>query len=108
MLASGIGSILALVTLVSKEVVLGFGLLAMLLVVSSPFAYTPDMVPEGLKFILWFNPLSYFVMAFQQVLCFGELPDQMLLAVTTLLGVGSFIVFFKLFKRVKRTFFDYA
>jgi len=96
------------VTLVSKDIVLGFGLIAMLLVVSSPFAYTPDMVPEGLKFILWFNPLSYFVMAFQQVLCFGKPPDLILLAVTAVLGAGGFTVFFKLFQRVKRTFFDYA
>jgi ABC-type polysaccharide/polyol phosphate export permease len=80
----------------------------MLLFILSPFAYTPDMVPGPLKAVLWLNPLSYFVLSFQRLLCFGEMPSPAVFGGSILLGLGFFLAGFSLFQRGKRVFFDYA
>lgn len=108
MFAIGIGWLLSLVTLVAKDLQHSIGLLTMLLFISSPFAYTPDMVPSAMKFLIWFNPLTYFVLSFQSVLCFGSLPGlQAIVGVITLSFVAFFGGFY-VFQRSKGVFFDYA
>ena len=52
MFSLGIGWVLALVCLILKDVQHGISLVIMSLFFLSPFAYTPEMVPQGLKFIL--------------------------------------------------------
>lgn len=108
MFAAGIGWVLSLLSLITKDVLHGIGLVTMLMFVLSPFAYTPEMVPGPLKFVLWLNPLSYFVLGFQQVLCYGTVPSIVLVVGVVLLGFGAFMLGFALFQKGKRVFFDYA
>jgi lipopolysaccharide transport system permease protein len=75
MFAIGIGWMFSLFSLVARDIQHGLGLLTMLLFVLSPFAYTPEMVPEALKPLIYLNPLSYFVLTFQQLICYGTWPD---------------------------------
>ena len=39
--------------------------LMMVLLITSPIAYTPSMLPPGFSIIIWLNPLSYFVLSLQ-------------------------------------------
>jgi lipopolysaccharide transport system permease protein len=108
MFAVGIGWMFSLLTLVARDIQHGLGLLVMLLFVLSPFAYTPDMVPAALKPLIYLNPLSYFVLTFQQLICYGTWPDPIAAGGALVLGVGSFFVGFNVFQRAKYVFFDYA
>lgn len=108
MFSLGIGWILSLVSLILKDIQHGISLVIMALFFLSPFAYTPEMVPEGLKFILYFNPMSYFVMTFQQIICYGTWPDPANFIPCILMGTGSFIFGFHFFQKSKDVFFDYA
>ncbi|MGC6511931.1 MAG: ABC transporter permease [Parvibaculales bacterium] len=108
MFSLGIGWILSLVSLILKDIQHGISLVIMSLFFLSPFAYTPDMVPQGLKFILYFNPLSYFVMTFQQIICYGAWPDPVNFIPCIVLGTVSFICGFHFFQKSKNVFFDYA
>ena len=108
MFAIGLGWVLSLITLVAKDIQHFLGLILMLMTVLSPFAYTPEMVPNALKLILYLNPLSYFVLAFQQVIAYGTWPDFMLALSAFSLGVGGFLVGYALFLKIKFVFFDYA
>lgn len=65
MFITGLTWILSLVALVVRDISQAIGILNMAVMVLSPMAYTPEMVPPQLKFILWFNPMSYFVMCLQ-------------------------------------------
>ena len=64
----------ALANLVVRDVQHMIGFLIILLMISSPIAFTPDMVPASLKVLLYANPLAYYVMSFQSVLVLGRLP----------------------------------
>ena len=108
MFSLGIGWVLALVCLILKDVQHGISLVIMSLFFLSPFAYTPEMVPQGLKFILYFNPMSYFVMTFQQIICYGSWPDPTNFVPCMLLGSLSFLFGFHFFQKSKNVFFDYA
>lgn len=108
MFATGLGWILSLLSLVARDIQHGMGLILMLVIVLSPFAYTPDMVPATLKFIIYLNPLSYFVLTFQQLIAYGTWPDPIAAGGAICLALGSFFVGFTVFQRAKYVFFDYA
>lgn len=108
MFAMGIGWILSLFSLVARDIQHGLGLITMLLFLLSPFAYTADMVPANLKLLIYLNPLSYFVLSFQSIICYGTWPDPLIALGATILGTASFLVGFSLFQRAKYVFFDYA
>ncbi len=80
----------------------------MILLVMSPIAYTPGMVPDGFKYLIYMNPLSYFILAFQDVVALGILPSLWVLAAIAALGLVSSSVGYWIFHRIKKMFFDYV
>lgn len=108
MFTIGLGWMFSLLTLVAKDIQHGLGLVIMLLFILSPFAYTPEMVPNSMKSLLYLNPLSYFVLTFQKLICYGTMPDPIPTVGAFILGFGSFFLGFNVFKRAKYVFFDYA
>lgn len=108
MFAIGVGWVLSLLSLVAKDIQHGIGLAMMLLFILSPFAYTPEMVPSALRSIVWINPLSYFVLSFQQIICYGGLPGPAECAGALGLGLFAFFAGFMVFQKAKKVFFDYA
>jgi lipopolysaccharide transport system permease protein len=105
---TGLGWVLSLFTLVARDVQQALGIVGMTILVLSPAAYTPAMVPSGLKALIYLNPLSYFVFNFQDIICLGRVPDGLHLAVAAALGVASLFGGFAFFQKVKFVFFDYA
>lgn len=108
MFAIGLGWMLSLISLVARDIQHSLGLVIMLVTVLSPFAFTPDMVPSSLRALIYLNPLSYFVLTFQQLICFGTWPDEVPACGALVLGVGIFFLGFTVFQRAKHVFFDYA
>jgi lipopolysaccharide transport system permease protein len=108
MFATGIGWILSLISLVAKDIQHGIGLVLMVLTIMSPFGYTPEMVPTAMKPLLFLNPLSYFVLTFQQLICYGNWPDIRALSGAAILATASFMSGYFFFQRAKGVFFDFA
>jgi lipopolysaccharide transport system permease protein len=104
----GLTWILSLINVVIRDLQNFIGLLLVILMVASPIAYTPAMVPASLKAVLLLNPLSYFVITYQRILVLGELPD---LTTAVVLVVGSLALFVFggwFFSRVKSVMVDYV
>lgn len=108
MFVIGIGWITSLLSLVARDIQHGLGLIIMLLFVLSPFAYTPEMVPSSLKIVIYLNPLSYFVLSFQQLICYDAWPGVIPATGAIILAFSSFFLGFSIFRRAKHVFFDYA
>lgn len=104
----GLGWILSLVNLLLRDVQQGLSLVLMSLFMLSPVAYTPSMVPDGLKLILYVNPLAYFVTTFQAAICYGTLPDISTGIAIVSMSLISGTLGFWFFRRTRFVFFDYA
>lgn len=106
--AGGIAWILSLLSLVMRDIQQVLPLLLMTLTILSPFAYTPTMVPASLKVFLYLNPLSYFVLSFQNLICFNSFPSWPILVAVVVVSLSVAAAGFSIFNRAKFVFFDYA
>ena len=80
----------------------------MILLVASPFAYTPSMVPPALKPLLLLNPFAYFVVAYQQVIMLGQIPDAWHLSALIVMPIVTFVFGSWFFAKVKGVAVDYV
>ena len=80
----------------------------MILMIISPAAYTPEMVPSGLDLLIYFNPLSYFILCFQRIICYGQWPALGVFSIAVALASISFFGGYWFFRKAKFAFFDYA
>ncbi len=81
-------------------------LLTILLMFVSPIAYTADMVPGSLRFVMNFNPLYYFIAAYQDALVLGRFPAWDVLLLMTLIALAAFFVGYWLFRKTKMVLAD--
>lgn len=108
MFLTGITWVLSLANLVLKDIQQLLTYVTILLLVASPIAYTPDMIPASLQVLIYFNPLAYFVICFQNLIVLGQLPDWPILTGVVLFAVISILFGAYVFSKAKTVFFDYA
>ena len=83
-------------------------ILVLLLMMLSPIAYTIEMIPKGLQFIVYANPISHFIFCSQHLLFMGKAPPTTSLLVVLLLSPALFFVGYLLFYRLKKIMIDYV
>lgn len=69
-----------------------------------PIFYLPEMVPSLFKPILYFNPFSYMAWVYQDVLYFGRIEHVYAWVMYPILSIASFIIGYRLFRKVKPGF----
>lgn len=104
----GLNWILSLIHVVFRDLQYLIGILLMMVLIASPIAYTPDMVPASLRTIITLNPFAYFVIAYQKVLVLGEVPHWYEWVSLGAMSLGMFTVGGWLFAKGKRVLIDYA
>jgi lipopolysaccharide transport system permease protein len=80
----------------------------MVLLVASPFAYTPAQLPPAVRLIVYLNPFAYFVIAYQDLIMRGHLPDAWHLAVLVLMPLATFALGSWFFFKAKGVLLDYV
>ena len=108
MFSIGIGWIFSLAGIVLKDLRHLISIIAMILTITSPYAYTPAMVPKILRIIMWFNPLTPFVLTLQSITSQNSSPNFIFALISLLLGFTSFSLGYSIFRKVKPTIFDYV
>lgn len=106
MFGIGIGWIVSAFNVILRDLQSLVSIITMFLMMVSPIAYTPDMIPEGLRPFLQLNPLYYYITAYQNFLIYGKMPSWDILLVIVLISVGFFIVGFWFFSKIKQLFDD--
>lgn len=104
----GLTWILSLANLVLKDIQQILTYVTIILIVGSPIAYTPDMLPATLQVVIYFNPLAYFIICIQSLIVLGTLPNWPISLGVLVFGVGSVVLGAHVFSRAKMVFFDYA
>jgi homopolymeric O-antigen transport system permease protein len=108
MALTGLVWMLSLVGLVFRDLQNLVQLLLLMMMIASPIAYTPSMVPRSLRPLLILNPFAYFVTTYQHVLVLGTLPSLWLSLVLVVMSVGLFLLGGRFFARAKRALIDYV
>lgn len=108
MFVMGLAWILSLTNILIRDVQNLIGYILMMLMMLSPIAFTPEMIPDAVKPVVWLNPISYYVHAYQEALVFGRLPELQKLVVLAAMSVVSFAAGFVFFVRAKAIVTDYA
>jgi lipopolysaccharide transport system permease protein len=96
----------ALLNLAMRDVQQVVTLIVMLLLVASPIAYTPEMLPPQFKALLYLNPLAYFVTSLQSILVLGTLPSPGVLAGGIAISLVAFHGMYYVFSKAKRVIVD--
>jgi len=104
----GVSWILSLVNVVLRDLQNLITLLLVLLMIATPIAYTPTMVPASLHWVLYVNPLAYYVLTYQRLLVLGQLPDALTSVLLVTVSIGLFVVGGWFFAKTKSVMIDYV
>lgn len=102
----GLGSLLSLLGLVMRDISFLIQYMVIALLVVTPIAYTPDMIPAQIKPLLYLNPLYYYVSANQHLILLNSLPPAIEIALGTLMSASMFIAGTWVFKRARIAMMD--
>lgn len=104
----GVTWVLSLVNVVLRDLQNLITLFLVMLMIASPIAYTPEMVPSSLKALILFNPFAYFVLTYQRILVLGQVPDPTTALLLVVSSVGLFVLGGWFFSRIKSVMIDYV
>jgi lipopolysaccharide transport system permease protein len=105
---TGVIWFLSLLNVVLRDLQTLLGIVIMTLMIASPIAYTPESVPDSLRFLLFLNPFAWFVVAYQKIIVFGHWPTALdwlaLVGFSALVfGAGGYF-----FSRTKKAMIDHV
>lgn len=104
----GLVWILSLMNVIFRDIQNFLTPLLMMLLIASPFAYTPEIVPDSLRPLIVLNPFAYFVVAYQQILVLGLVPRVDHALVLLVLALVPFLGGSWFFATAKRVIVDYV
>jgi lipopolysaccharide transport system permease protein len=108
MFTCGVVWVLSLASLALRDIqhILQYVMFVFLII--TPIGYDRELVPPALQFLMYFNPLYYFVTLYQDAIVFGKPPGAITAIVAIVGSVATFVIAFRIFRRTKQVFFDYA
>lgn len=102
----GIGCLLSLLGLVMRDIGFLIQYIVIALMVVTPIAYTPDMIPAKIKPLLYLNPLYYYVSANQHLILMNDLPPVIEIIIGSAMSVAMFLFGIWVFKRARMAMMD--
>lgn len=104
----GICWMLSILNVFLRDVQQLIGITLMALLIASPFAYTPSMVPAALQPLIYINPLAYYVISYQSLIVYGTLPEPGILLGMAGFSIVTFVVGGLAFDRLKASAIDHV
>ena len=72
----------------------------------TPIVYPIETVPEKVRFLFYLNPLTYFIMMYQNILIYRTLPSAVNIFAVIVLTMTTLLIGFKVFRKLKEGFAD--
>lgn len=104
----GVNWLLSLLNVIFRDIQNFITPVLMMMLIISPIAYTPEIVPDELKPLIILNPFAYFVVAYQQVLVLGLHPGPLHAFALVVLAAAPFVAGSWFFATAKRVIIDYV
>lgn len=74
-LSFSLGYVVAILAAAMRDVLQIVGFSLTLGVFLSPVLFTPSMIPESFRWLLWLNPMTPIILGFQSIILLREVPD---------------------------------
>ena len=103
---AGLSWILASIGVFIRDIGHLLEIIVRLLFFMSPIVYPIAAIPPDYRFIIYINPLTFFVDHFQQTLIFGEMIDFQMFALVFGGAFGIFVLGYMWFMKSKQSFAD--
>jgi lipopolysaccharide transport system permease protein len=97
--AIGIGMVLGVLNVFFRDVGQFFTILLQFWFWFTPIVYSPNILPEGVRDLLKYNPMAPVIMACQSILVYGRVPDWASLLPVTVLAVVFCVLGMQLFRK---------
>lgn len=102
----GLGCLLSLLGLVMRDIGFLIQYIVIALLVVTPIAYTPDMIPPQIKPVLYINPLYYYVSANQHLILLNTLPPMVEIVLGITISLAMFFGGIWVFRRARIAMMD--
>lgn len=102
----GLTWILSSVNVITKDLQNVIGLIMLLIMMASPIAYPVTMIPESVRVYMLLNPAYSFIIANQEILVYGVLPERYIIIGMLVWSLFFFSVGYVFFEKMKRAFID--
>jgi ABC-2 type transport system permease protein len=100
----GIGFILSAVTVYMRDIQHFIGVILQLMMYATPVVYSIETIPERYRFILRYNPMTYIIEGYRDILYYQKMPDMRILGIIFGIGVVLSIVGYLLFQKLQKRF----
>ena len=95
----GLGIILGVLNVFFRDVGQFFAIFLQFWFWFTPIVYPPDILPEQIRALLFWNPMAALITAFQTILVHGQMPQWASLVPVSLLSIALCILGMGLFRR---------
>lgn len=100
----GIGFIFSAITVYMRDIQHFIGVLLQLLMYATPVVYAVETIPEGFRWILKFNPMTYIIEGYRNILYYHKSPDLKMLAILFVGGIVLSIIGYGVFQKLQKRF----
>lgn len=97
--SAGIALLVAVATVFFRDLQYVIGIMLQALFFLTPVFYKPDSLAGKVSWLIWLNPVAYYVELFRAPLHVGVLPDANVIGTACLLAVVSIVVGVVVFRR---------
>lgn len=100
----GMGFILSAITVYMRDIQHFIGVILQLLMYATPVVYSIETIPENYRFILKFNPMTYIIEGYRDILYYQKLPDMKMLAILFGIGIVLSVLGYLIFQKLQKRF----
>lgn len=100
----GIGFILSAITVYMRDIQHFIGVILQLLMYATPVVYSIETIPENYRFILRYNPMTYIIEGYRDILYYQQMPNMKMLGIIFAIGVVLSIVGYFIFQKLQKRF----
>ncbi len=100
----GFSFILSAITVYMRDIQHFIGVLLQLLMYATPVVYAAETIPAGFRWILKFNPMTYIIEGYRDILYYKRMPDLKMLAILFVGGIIFSIIGYAVFQKLQKRF----
>lgn len=100
----GISLIVSSITVYFRDLQHFLGVILQLLFYATPIVYSIETIPEGFRWILQINPMTYIIEGFRDIFYNQTMPNLKMLGIIFVIGIITCIVGYSIFNKLQKKF----